>query len=161
MNRVSQYLLSILAGALLVSISNTLVKKKGALSSILKLITGVTLTMLIVSPWTGITIDTVGYSLSEIEAEAAIVVENGKQVAQNEISIYIKEQTEAYILDKAFDLGLDISVDVTLTEEMPPEIASVSVKGFASPFAQKQIMILICEDLGVTEECLVWSQSNG
>ena len=157
MNRVSQHLLSILAGALLVSISNTLVKNKGALSSILKLITGVTLTMLIVSPWTGITIDTVGYSLSE----TAIVVENGKKVAQNEISIYIKEQTEAYILDKAFDLGLDISVDVTLTEEMPPEIASVSVKGFASPFAQKQIMILIREDLGVAEECLVWSQSNG
>lgn len=161
MDRIGQYLLSIVAAALLISISNTLIEKKGAISSALKLITGIVLAMLIVSPWTDIRLDDPGYSLSCIEAEAASVVQQGERAAQNEISAYIKAQTEAYILDKAFALGLDVSVDVTLTEDVPPSVASVLIHGSAAPYTKKRMNLLICEDLGVTEECLTWSQSNG
>lgn len=161
MGSIGQYLLSIVAAALLASISNMLIEKKGAIGSVLKLITGIALAMLIVSPWTDLRFDNFGDPFSYAEAEAASVVQQGKQTAQSEVAAYIKAQTEAYILDKAFAFGLDISVDVTLTEDAPPSVASVSVYGSAAPYARKQMSLQICEDLGVTEECLTWSQSNG
>ena len=161
MDRIGECLLSIVAAALLVSISNMLIEKKGAISSVLKLITGIVLAMLIVSPWTDIRFDDFGDAFSYVEAEAASVVQQGQQTAQSEVGEYIKTQIEAYILDKAFALGLDVSVDVTLTEDVPPSVASVSIFGSAAPYTKKQMNLLICEDLGVTEECLVWSQSNG
>jgi len=161
MYRIGQYLLSIVSAALLVSICNTLIEKKGAISSVIKLMTGIVLALLVVSPWTDLRLDDVWSSFSYVDAEAEGVVQQGKQAALKEVSIYIKDQTEAYILDKAHALGLDISVDIKLTEDVPPSVASVSVYGSAAPYAKNQLKCLICEDLGVTEECLTWSQSNG
>ena len=161
MNKIGQYLLSIVAAALLVSICNTLVEKKGAISSVIRLITGIVLALLVVSPWTDLRISDPLHSFSYIDADAAMVVQQGKQVAQNEVSQSIKEQMEAYILDKAFDLGMHISAEVHLTEEIPPCIKSVSIYGSASPYAKGQFKRQICNDLGITEECLTWFQSNG
>ena len=161
MGRFGQHLLSIVAAALLVSISNILIEPKGAIGSVIKLLSGIVLAMLIVSPWTDIRFEDVIDSYSYIESESAVVAQEGKQAAQCEVAAYIKAQTEAYILDKAFAFGLDISVDVTLTKDVPPAVESVYVYGTAAPYVKKRLSTQICEDLGITEECLTWSQSIG
>lgn len=161
MGRIGQYLLSIVSAALLVSICNMLVENKSAIGSVIKLITGIVLAMLVVAPWTDIRFEPISESLSYAEAEAASIVQQGEETARGEIAAYIKKQTEAYILDKAFALGLDITVDVVLTEDIPPSVTSVMICGSAAPYTKKQMILQICEDFGVTEECIVWSQNIG
>ena len=161
MNRIGQYLVSIVSAALLASICSALIEKNGAIGSTIKLITGIVLAFLVVSPWTDLKLEDPMSVYSHIDADATGIVQQGNQAALNEISTYIKEQMEAYILDKALVLDLDISVDVRLTEELPPSVSSVSICGSAAPYAKSQMKRLICEDLGVKEECLTWSQSNG
>lgn len=157
MSRISQYLLSVIATALIVSISNILIENKGAIGSTLKLVTGLVLAMVIVSPWADFRIGDLEYLHSDAQREAAYHVFEGQNIAQSEISAYIIAQTQAYILDKALILGLDISADVTLKEDGYQSIDTIRITGSASPYAKKRMTQIICEDFGITEDCLIWS----
>ena len=157
MSAFGQYLLSVVAAAITVSISNSLVDKKGAIASILKLISGLVLALVIVAPWTDLQLSDIEYTLSYTEADAAALVNDGQQLAQSEISKYIITKTTAYILDKASILGLNISVDIELTEDTPPSIQKITIAGLTSPYAKKRLAQIISDDLGVTEENLVWT----
>ena len=157
MSKIGQYLLSVVAAAVIVAISNTLIDKKGAIGSILKLITGVVLSMVIVSPWTDLRFNDFEHLYSYTETDALSLVAQGQETAQSEISAYIKTQMQAYILDKASNLGLDITVDVILTEEAPPSVETVRITGIGSPYAKQRLMQIVCTEFGVAEECLIWS----
>lgn len=161
MNLVGQYLLSVVAVALIVSVSNSLIEKRGVIGSILKLITGVALTLAIVSPFTDLNIQNFDPLFSYAEADASGVVLEGKMAAQSEISAYIYKQMQAYILDKATALGLDIRVDILLTDDSPPVVESIIINGMASPYAKKRLLLYIINDLGVTEDHVVWTQNSG
>lgn len=157
MSRIGQYLLSVIATALVVSVSNVLIDKKGAIGSTLKLITGLVLAMVIISPWADFRIDDLQQLYLNAESDSTYYVQQGQAIVQSEISAYIMIQTEAYILDKASILGLDISADVALKEDAPYEIDSIRIIGSASPYAKKRMTQLICDDLDISEECLIWT----
>ena len=157
MSALGQYLLSIVATAITVSISNSFVDKKGAIASILKLISGLVLAMVIVAPWTDLRLSDLENSLSYTDVDAAVLVNEGQQLAQSETSKYIIAKTTAYILDKADMLGLRISVSIELTKDTPTSIHKITIVGPASPYAKQRIEQIIREDLGVTEENLVWT----
>ncbi len=161
MSKIGQYLLSVIATTLIVSISNVLIEKKGAVGSALKLVTGLVLATVIVSPWADFHIDDLEHLYFNAESEAAHHIQEGQTAARSEISAYIIEHTQAYILDKASILGLDISAVVILTNNSRQSIDSIKITGTASPYARTRLTQLICEDLGITEERLIWSQNNG
>lgn len=156
MSSIGQYLLSITAAALIVSISNTLVGKSGFIGSIMKLISGLVLTMVIIAPWTSFRLDDMSQLYSYVEADASEVVQQGQLTAQSQISAHIKQRTQAYILDKASILGLDLTVDVKLTNDSPPSISQITIVGRAAPYAMQRLIDLVKNDLAVTEECLIW-----
>lgn len=156
MSKIGQYLLSVVAASVIVAISNTLIEQKGAIGSILKLITGIVLAMVIVSPWTDLRFSDFEHLYAYTETDASSYVLQGQETAQSEISTYIKAQMQSYILDKASDLDLDISVDIGLTKESPPSIEKIRITGKGSPYAKQRLMQIICEDFGVAEECLLW-----
>lgn len=156
MSNVGQYLFSIIAAALLVSVSNTLIGKNGAIGTILKLVTGLVLVTIIVAPWTDLRFSDFKKMYDTIETDASDIVQHGQSAAQMQISEYIKSQTQAYILDKASKMDLSLAVDVTLTSDTPPSISEIKITGQAAPYEKQRLIQLIQDDLGVTEECLVW-----
>lgn len=157
MSAIGRYLLSVVSVALLVSISNTLVKKGSAIATICKLLTGLVLTIVIVAPWTDLRISDFTSLNTAAEIEASDYVHDGIQAAQNEIAAGIKAQLHSYILDKASKLGFEPSVEVFLTEESPPNIKKIIITGTASPYAKQRLMQIIYDDFGITEECLEWT----
>lgn len=161
MGQIGQYLLSIVASALLLSICNVLTENKGTLSSVLKLIIGIVLATMIVSPWSEFNINDVFESVMHVDSEASGIVQEGQEIARKEVAAHIKSKIETYILDKAHDLGLEVTVAVTLTNDENPTIDHVSICGSAAPFSRKQMILQITEDLGIAEECLTWLQSSG
>ena len=157
MSAIGRYLLSVVAVALLISISNTLVKKGNAVSSIAKLLSGLVLTIVIVSPWTDLRISDFTSLNTSVEIEASNLVQEGKQIAQEELADSIKTQLCSYILDKASELGLNPAIEVVITDETPPSINKIIINGAASPYAKQRLIQVIRNDFGITEECLEWT----
>lgn len=156
MDQISQYLISVVAAAIISSIAITLISKKSAHGTVVKLLVGIFMSITVVSPLTSFRLSDIGTYLESAEYSAESVANNGSEVAFQEMSVIISEQTQAYILDKASSLGLQLEVDVTLTESTPPVPHAAILMGDASPYAKMRLQQLITNDLGISEDNVIW-----
>ena len=78
----------------------------------------------------------------------------GENLARDSMADIIKEETEAYILDKAADLHANLRVEVAVGEDNLP--AAFTISGEASPYARRQIQAMIANDLGISKENQKW-----
>ena len=92
------------------------------------------------------------YLGSHADAEDAAAM--GENLARDSMADIIKEETEAYILDKAADLHANLRVEVAVGEDNLP--AAVTISGEASPYARRQIQAMIANDLGISKENQKW-----
>ena len=69
----------------------------------------------------------------------------------------IKQETQAYIVDKASLLGLDIQVEVILSDESVPVPWMVTLSGKASPYSRLKLEQIIQEELNISKENLTWN----
>ena len=157
MSWVGEYLLRVIAAALIISLTGSVVEKRGPIFSVLKFVTGIVLIAVILSPVRHLNFDGISGYLSGMRVSAESTILEGEDTAKSEIQSYISNQSIAYILDKASALELDISVDVTLSDDTPYSIQSVSISGNASPYAKQRLTQMLCEDLGVSQEAILWS----
>jgi stage III sporulation protein AF len=75
----------------------------------------------------------------------------------NAVTNIIKQQTEAYILDKAAAMGAAISVAVTVSGDEPPVPVGVEISGSVSPYLKLRLEEMIQEDLNIAKENQVWT----
>lgn len=156
MDTVKSYLLSVIASAIISGIVISIVGKKGTNAAVIKLLAGIFMALTVLSPWTKLEFDSLTEFFSSTEIEAGGVVTEGQQLATETMSSIIKSQVEAYILDKADNLGLKIEAEVSVTGTDPPEPDAVTLKGQASPYAKKRLQQIIADDLGISEEKQLW-----
>ncbi len=157
MDGIRQYLLSVIAAAILCGIVTGLSGNRGSQTKIIKLLCGLFLGITVISPLAKIQLDDFSAYIGDISLDGQEVVDRGAQITLEALSKSIKSQTEAYILDKAISLGLELEVEVTLNEENPPLPDSVSLKGSVSPFAKEKLKTWIENDLGIPEDKQRWT----
>lgn len=150
------YFLSVICGAVLCAIVSSLMEKKGASGTVLKLICGVFLTFTVIQPITKVKLDDFAFYTSELTEDARYTSAIGEEQAKSAISAIIKQETEAYILDKASALHGIISVDVTVDGSMLPQ--SVTITGQLSPYAKLKLSEIMEVDLGIAKENQVWNE---
>lgn len=156
MEFVRQYMLGILAAAIICAVINSWFGTKGTHGAIIKLLSGIFMTITLISPVLKLDLSDFSGYIDEIAYEADSAVEYGKQAAGESMSAIIKSQTEAYILDKAANWELNLMVEVTLSGSDPPIPESVVLKGSASPYAKSQLSKCIADDLGISEDQQKW-----
>lgn len=156
MEGVKQYLLSIIAAAIISALVITIIGKKGAHAAIVRLLTGLFLAMTVVSPWTKLQMNDLSSYFEGISLEANSVSSEAMAMISEERTSIIKNEIEAYILDKAASLELDIKVDVELSDQDPPTPYAVTISGTASPYAKQRLQSIISEKLGVPKEQQSW-----
>ncbi len=156
MGGISQYLLSVVAAATVSGIAVSLFGKKGLCASVVKLIAGLYLVMTVISPWTKLRFDNISSYLTDMQSDAAMIVDDGEQMAADAAAAIIKEQVEAYILDKAHSMDLDIELEVTFADEDPLVPSAITIWGAASPYARQQLQKMISEDIGIPKEKQSW-----
>lgn len=156
MDKISAYILSVTAAAILCAIVSTLAGKGGTVGALMKLMTGVVLSMVIISPLAKISVAHLDRYLDELNLDAAAAVEAGAAATREAASSRIKAGLEAYILDKADQLSLDVTVEVTLAEDGSMVPAAVVLEGTASPYAKSRMETILIEDLGIPAEAQIW-----
>ncbi len=155
MDNLRIYLLSIIVIAIICSVIVTITNDIGAVSSIIKLLCSIFITVAILTPL--VTFSNVDMSnIFQMEIDTETIISEGEEVAENEKSRIIKMQTEAYISNKAESMGADIDVIVQLSEQEPMVPISVSITGDVSPYIKSRLQQIISNDIGLCEEALQW-----
>lgn len=155
MDAIRQYILSVICIAILCGLTQTLFSKSST-GTLVKLITGLMITITVIGPLLRETDFSLGLYLDEISADGQWAVAKGEEAAIQTMSERIKEKTETYILDKAAQMGAAITVDVNLEESMPPAPAEITIKGTVSPYVKKQLTDCLRNDLGIPEDKQIW-----
>lgn len=157
MDSIKNYLISVIAAAIISGIATSIVGKKGTVGSVTKLITGLFLIITVISPWKKLPTDALSKLFPDDTAQASDVVAHGEITAKNEMAAIIKSQLEAYILDKASLMDLDIEVQITMSGTQPPTPESVAIKGVVAPYGKQRLEQILCNDLGIAKENQFWT----
>lgn len=157
MGGLTTYILSVVAGAILCGCITQLAGKNGTAATVIRSLCGLYMLLLLLSPIRNMNISDYTKYFENIFTEADAVSKEGEALAGEELTAFIKEKTEAYVLEKAVSLGADLSVEITLGKEDIPAPVSITVKGAVSPYVKKVLTRYIAEQLGIPEEAQHWT----
>ncbi len=156
MGALGDYFISLAAAAIICGLVRSMLTGNGAIPKLCKLVCGVVMTIIALQPFSEI-------SLSQITEKWRIeqnLGENyafdGKQLSRDAMAEIIKSQTEAYILDKAAQLDIQITAEVALDDAEIPAPASVVIKGTVAPYSKARLQQIIAQDLKIAVEDQHW-----
>ena len=155
MESIRQYLLSVTAAALIAGIAVKLLRN-GLVGGAVKLMAGIFLALAVVSPLVRIRLEGFNELRLDIQTEAAEVTAVGEKSARDAMAQIISEQAAAYILDKAETLGVEVTVEVTVSQEGYPVPQQIWLTGKAAPYAKAVLSEYISDNLGVGAEEQIW-----
>ena len=139
MEGLRQYVISVTTAAIVCGMLTAMLKK-GAMQSLVKLL-----------------LKALPQDLGPDYQEASGAAQEGERYARNSIAEIIKEQTEAYILDKAAELGLSLEAEVFLSGDEIPVPVSVRITGQASEIERRRMEMILEKDLGIAKENQTWT----
>ena len=154
---VKAYVLSMVSAALVCSLISILLGNKNGVGRIAILLGGVLMAVTALSPLRSISFAGIMDNLDELSFTAETYVNAGTALAQNSIAEIIKAQSEAYILDKANRMGLDIAVEVELDAGSGNIPCGAVVTGDLSPYAKEVLSSYMVDTLGIAKEKQRWN----
>ncbi len=156
METIRQYLLSIICACVMVAIVKAFIGDKAPSAGIIKLIAGAFLIFTVVAPVIQIQFQDLQSFYFGVSEEAERVVGQGEAMSQQACQAIIKEQLEAYILDKADSLRLDVAIEVSFpdTSELSPD--EITILGNVSPYGKKTLQTFLTEEIGIPEDKQIW-----
>ncbi len=157
MGEIKQYILSVTVAAVVCALVMSICGTKKTENAILRVISGLFLAATVISPWTRVQLDNLHTYFESVGTDASAVAFSGAQLAEDEQKAIIKEQSQAYILDKAKSLGLNVSVEVILQEEAPYVPCAVTICGESAPYARTVLRRYIADAFDVSEDCQKWN----
>ena len=157
MDGIREYLIGVVAAALLCGVITTLIGTKGTVGVAIKLVSGLLMLLAVIHPWTSITFDGLFGWAEDITADGTGFVTSGKIMADDAYRASIKQQTEAYILDEANALDCELTVEVILSGYEIPVPKQVRLAGEISPYARQALTNVITERLGIQREDILWT----
>ncbi len=156
MDRIHTYLLAVTSCAVLCGLMCSFFPKKNMLSEMIKLLCGLVMTIIFISPWTEFSFSDYNYLIDGLKVEASSASDEGKAFYNDTYRSIIIEETQTYILDKALNLGLTVEALVELCDTDPPKPEIVVITGNASPILREKLTNQLSTDLDIPREQLIW-----
>lgn len=153
---LSRYIFGLICAALIAGILQSLLREGGC-ARVLKLLCGVFFLVTALKPLLRLEIPDLSQWISVWEEEGEAAVQEGEDSFSQAYSDGIRTRLEAYILDKAAQLGLSVEVGLTLSPEGLPEAAVLSGEGTEAE--KERLMTILATDLGIPKEKLQWKES--
>ncbi len=154
MDAVYDHLLRILGAAILCGAANAFMSKKSTISAVVKLISGLFLAVTVIQPFVNLRLNNLPFLTADLRANAISAAQNGESMACLAYEQVIISETQAYILDKAAAMEVDLDVEVILHDQVPGEVI---LKGAVSPYAKQAISAWLEETLGIPKEAQQWT----
>ena len=156
MQDLGQYILSIGLAALLTGILCEFSDKKSTTGTLIRMICGLFLAFTVINPLADLNFGILETFSGSYSADAASAVATGKALAGDSVRQLIKQQTEAYILDKARSLGCAVDVAVTVGTGADPIPEAVRITGDVPAVVRRQLELMLEQDLQIAKENQQW-----
>lgn len=156
MDDIRQYALSVTAAAVFCGILSSLLTESKT-KTLIHLVFGIFLSIAVIRPFTNIDISCISEFPSLFSDIAQPPVADGENMAELAVADIIKEETEAYILDKAAELNADIQAEIILSDDDPPVPFAAKLYGKTTPYVRRQLQIFLQSELGISKENQQWS----
>ena len=156
MEGLGQYALSVISAAVILSILQSLVPKSSGSGMLIRLIGGIFLTFTVLKPISDVNLTAVLEIPWDYAAQGDYFAAQGSETSYDQLTAIIKQQCEAYILDKAQSCNAQLEVAVTLTQDDIPRPASVTLSGSISPYHRQVLQRWLEEDMGIQGENQLW-----
>ena len=156
MSNAGEYIYILVIAAIIVSVLRSILPGKGVAATTLKLATGMFLVTVVIAPLVKMRFDNMLSYISSIETDASAIITEAQKSSEEEIKTVIAQQTEAYILSRASDLGASIQVEITFQQDVSYIPESVKIIGPVAPLVKKQLSALIANELGISEDLQIW-----
>ena len=153
---MKDYISSVIIAAIFCAVVQILLPPKSANGRITNLLCGILLAITVISPLTRLSFNNIADFMNGLTGSADRYIEDGQTAVQTEIEAIIKQETQAYILDKANQLGLQIAVEVALDENNHSIPSSVTITGILSPYTKEVLSGYIANTLGIAKETQIW-----
>lgn len=154
---MKDYVISIIASAIVCAVAIGLLGGKTASGKIVKLLCGILMAVTIISSVAKISFRNITNYFNGLTADAEHYVTEGKVAGQESTERIIKAQTEAYILDKANRMGLEVTVEVELDAGNHSIPCKVKLTGDVPPYAKTVLCAYIADNLGIVKENQQWT----
>ena len=156
MDRLCEYVIRLSATALLCAVVMRFARGSSAVKMMIKLLCGIVLAYSIIQPVRELKLSDFGDVAMEFRQDADRAVQWGKNTSAEAWAESILQGTEAYILEKAKDLNLDLNVEVELSNDEFPVPVAVSLAGNVAPYAKSVLADSISRDLNIPKENQKW-----
>ena len=156
MNGIRDYLLAVSAAALLLSLVLS-VLPKGSVKKAANFTGSLLLLLVVITPLAKLEISDLARSIAQINMEVE-QMQSGVQIQNREIMAQIiKTECETYILDKAAQMSIHVSAEVTVSEVGDyPYPVSVVLQGNVTQEDKTWMEHIIEQDLGIPAEKQEW-----
>lgn len=156
MRTISEYVFSVCGAALLCAVMSPFFKR-GSAAGIGKIVTGMVVLLTVLQPLMGFALPALDDITVDFRTDAQQAIASGEKNTQQALSKIITDRTTEYILQKAEALGLQIEVQVVVSEDAIPMPKTVFISGTAAPYARQQLQDMIRRDLGIAKENQIWT----
>jgi len=156
MRSLGEYIVSVTAAAIVCAIVGGMMPK-GTAKEILRLVGGLFLVFAVIRPAADLRLPDLSAMGEGYREDAALAAAEGENQALETVRLRIKQDLAAYILDKAGELGLELTVEVILEDSgYLPE--AVRVSGDAAPEAKQEMLRYLTRELGIQEDQIQWTR---
>lgn len=155
MEEIAGYVFRLVCGAIVCGLILAITGTGGPGGKIRTMLCGMFLAVLALSPLTDLDLGDLGFLDPGITARAEELADAGDRAAKEAMAQIIKEQCEAYILNKADELSLTVEADVALDPETGVP-ASVRIRGLAQPYEREVLIDYIIRTLGIERSGIQW-----
>lgn len=155
MEEIRQYLLRLIAAALICAAVQGF-PQEAAAKAMTRLVCGVVMTLLVLSPLGELRLPTVFSGASGLSRQASEAALAGEQMSRFALGGIIKEEAQAYILDEAEAMGIQLEVDITVSRDELPIPESAVIRGSVPSHLQKALETLLHTKLGIPKENVTW-----
>lgn len=156
MEVLRQYIFSIVAASMIAGIVMGFLQG-GTVKTLVKLICGLFLSFMILSPIRQLDLSDFAITGAAETEEGEAIAAMGEAIAADAAMQIIKQETEAYILDKAAQRNVSLEVQVTVSGEPPHLPTAAQLRGQVSPYAKRWLEAILSEELGIPKENLQWT----
>lgn len=157
MGELGQYIISLCAAGILCSLLIGIASRQTAHKKLIAFLCGISMVITVASPWVTIRLKDISTITNRFHTEAFNAVISGQDYAKETLSDIIRSRSEAYILDKATAMGVQLNVNVELTEDHPGTPCRIYLRGSIAPYAKAQLIDYIYTTLGIAKENQIWT----
>ena len=156
MEALRDYVIHLSATALICAVILHLNRGSGAVKMMIKMLCGIVIAYSLIQPLKQLDVSGFRKFLLSFHEDAERAVQWGENSSAEVWAESISQGAEAYILEKAKAMNVDLVVEVDLSDDEIPIPAAVSLIGNVAPYARTVLSDTISKDLNISKEKQTW-----